>query len=55
MNQISELISDKGGTIVNIKVKDNSNDLFFKLKNKRNIDRKSINILRNQNILATIN
>ena len=55
MKQISELISDKGGTIVNIKINDDSNDLFFKLKNKRNIDRKSINILRNQNILATIN
>jgi DNA polymerase III subunit alpha len=55
INKISELIEDAGETNVNLKIKDNDKNLLFKLKEKRNIDRKSINIIRNSNISAIIN
>ena len=54
IDQISNLIKKEGSTVVNINVTDKNNDISFKLKNNRFIDRKSINILRNKDILATI-
>jgi DNA polymerase III subunit alpha len=55
IDQISDLIKEGGETSVNIKIMENDKNLLFKLKGKRNIDRKSINIIRNSNILAIIN
>ena len=37
-----------------IEMSDENNDLKFQLQNKRNIDRKTINILRNKEIYAKI-
>ena len=54
IDQISNLIKKEGSTVVNINITDKNNDISFKLKNNRFIDRKSINILRNKDILATI-
>ncbi len=54
INEISSLIEKKGLTEVKIKVKDQDNDLVFKLKNKRLVDRKSINMLKNQDISTII-
>ena len=48
-------MSNEGTTNVQINIKDKSNDVSFKLKNKRHIDRKTINILRNNDIYAIIN
>ena len=55
IDKISDIINKNGDTSVNIKFHDNDKDLIFQLKNKRYVDRKSINILRNNNILAIIN
>jgi DNA polymerase-3 subunit alpha len=55
IEKISKLIEDVGETNVNFKIKENNKNLLFRLKEKRNIDRKSINIIRNSNISAIIN
>ena len=54
IDQISNLVKEEGTTVVNINVIDKNNNISFKLKNNRFIDRKSINILRNKEISATI-
>jgi DNA polymerase III subunit alpha len=54
IDQISNLVKKEGTTVVNINITDKNNNISFKLKNNRLIDRKSINILRNKDILATI-
>ena len=51
---ISDLIKKKGNTIIKINITDKNKDLIFELKNKRQIDRKSINILRNKDISTII-
>ncbi len=51
---ISDLIKEEGATVVNINITDKNNDIIFKLKNKRRIDRKSINILKNKDISTII-
>ena len=48
------LLKDNGSTEVIIKLKENNTELTFKLKNKRLINRKSINTLRNEHISAII-
>ena len=45
---------DEGKTIININLVDGDNTLKFKLKNARKLDRKSLNLLRKQQIQATI-
>jgi len=55
LKQISNLISNAGKTEVKIKIKDKKQELTFKLTNKREVDRKSLNILKKQDILTTIN
>ena len=54
LNEISKIIPDEGSTIVKIKLRDQNNELDFTLKNKRNIDRKMLNIIRNKEISAII-
>ncbi len=54
LSEVSEAVSKEGNTIINIKINNNKKNLLFRLKNKRNVDRKSINILRNKNISAII-
>ena len=54
INEISNLVSKKGKTEVKIKIKGQGKDLVFKLKNNRQVDRKSINKLKNQDILCNI-
>jgi len=54
IHKISNLIEKKGLTEVKIKVKDEDNELVFKLKNKRLVDRKSINALKSQDISTII-
>ena len=51
---LSELIKNKGNTDVKIKYNNGKEELIFKLKNKRFVDRKLVNIIKNQDILATI-
>ena len=40
--------------VIKIKIDDKNNNYNFQLKNKRNIDRKTINLLRNKEISAII-
>ena len=54
IDKISNIIKDKGSTEVKINLNDGKNDLLFKLKNKRFIDRKSINLLRKDHISTII-
>ncbi len=55
INDISSHIKKHGTSNVKIKIKDGNKNLIFKLKNKRLLDRKSLNMLKKQDILTTIN
>ncbi len=52
---ISKFLKDQGKTKVNINLVNKNNNLKFTLKNSRKLDRKSLNLLRNQEIRAIIN
>ncbi len=51
---ISKILKENGKTLVNINLINDNNILHFKLKNSKNLDRKSLNLLRKQQIQATI-
>ena len=55
INEISKILVNKGETQINIKFNDKKHCLNFHLENKRNIDRKTINLLRNKEISVIIN
>ena len=50
IKELSEILVENGDVKVNLKIKDNENLLTFKLKNKRKLDRKSVNLIRNMDI-----
>jgi len=52
---ISKFLGKKGETLVKIVLQDDKNKYNFQLKNRRNLDRKSLNLLRNKQISAIIN
>ena len=54
LDEISKFLSKNGDTLIKIKVADKNSNFNFQLKNKRNIDRKTINLLRNKEISAII-
>ena len=51
---ISKILKKNGKTSVNINLITEDSILHFKLKNSKDLDRKSLNLLRNQQIHATI-
>ena len=51
---ISKILKENGKTLVNINLVNDGDILQFKLKNFKNLDRKSLNLLRKQQIQATI-
>ena len=55
LEQISNFLEQNGDTLVNIKLMDDNNDIKFQLKNRRNLDRKTLNLIRNKEISAIIN
>ena len=55
LDEISKIINKNGDTLINIRIHDDENNLSFQLKNKRNLDRKTLNLLRNREISAIIN
>ena len=55
LDEISKFLPKNGDTIIKIRLTDKNNDFNFQLENKRNIDRKTINLLRNKEISAIIN
>jgi DNA polymerase-3 subunit alpha len=54
VNEISKILDKDGKTSININLINNNKILNFKLKNNRNLDRKSLNLLRKREILSTI-
>ena len=54
LDEISKFLSEKGDTLIKIRLSDKEKEFDFHLKNKRNIDRKTINLLRNKEISAFI-
>ena len=54
IDKISDLVDEEGTTVVKINIKDKSNNISFKLRNRRLIDRKAINILRKNDISTII-
>ncbi len=54
LDDISNYLPENGNTLIKIKLSDKKNDYNFQLKNKRNIDRKTLNLLRNKEISAII-
>ena len=54
IDEISKFLPEKGNTVIKIKISDKNNNYSFQLKNKRYIDRKTINLLRNKEISAII-
>ena len=55
IQEISKILKDDGKTIVNINLINGDYNLKFRLKNNRKLDRKSLNLIRNQEIQAIIN
>ena len=51
---ISKILIENGKTLVKINLVNDGDILQFKLKNSKNLDRKSLNLLRKQQIQATI-
>ena len=51
---ISKILKKNGKTLVKINIVTDKNILQFKLKNSKDLDRKSLNLLRKQQIQATI-
>jgi len=54
IDKISDFVKKEGSTEVKINLEDNDSQLIFKLKNKRFIDRKSINNIRKHGISTII-
>ena len=54
LDEVSKILPDKGNTLIKINMSDNNNSFSFNLENKRNIERKTINLLRNKEISAII-
>ena len=54
LDEISRILTNEGSTLVNINISDENNSLSIRLNNKRNLDRKMLNILRNKEISSII-
>jgi DNA polymerase-3 subunit alpha len=54
IDKIERILSKDGSTEVKIKIQDEKNKYIFNLKNKRFVDRKSLNLLKNQGISTNI-
>jgi DNA polymerase-3 subunit alpha len=54
VNEISKILDKNGKTSININLINDNKTLTFKLKNNRNLDRKSLNLLRKREISSTI-
>ncbi len=56
LEELSKKLANKDGkSVVEIEINNLEEKLIFKLKNKRQIDRKSINLIKNNDISAIIN
>ena len=54
IDEISKILNENGKTTVNINLTIDDKSLKFRLKNTRNLDRKSLNLLRKRDISSSI-
>jgi len=54
VNEISKILNKDGKTVININLRNDDKTLTFKLKNNRNLDRKSLNLIKKREILTSI-
>ncbi len=54
LKEITNYLSEAGETIVNINLSSNNKNLKFELEKRRNLDRKTLNLIRNKEISAII-
>ena len=54
LNEISKFLPKNGNTLIKIKLSNEKNNFDFQLENRRNIDRKTLNLIRNKEISAII-
>ena len=54
LDELSKFIPNNGETLIKIKIMNEDNIFNFQLEKKRNIDRKTINLLRNRHISSKI-
>ena len=54
LETISKILNEGGKTEINFNMKVNDKNLKFKLKKTRNLDRKSLNLIRKREISSTI-
>ena len=54
LDEVSKSLSIDGETLISIELTDHQNHFKFQLKKRRNIHRKTINLLRNKHISAII-
>ena len=54
LKEIQSFLDEKGDTLVNIHILENTKKSTYKLKSLRNFDRKTVNILRNREIELNI-
>ena len=54
LDDLSKSMNKNGETLVNINLHDDDSDFNFQLEKKRQLDRKTLNLLRNKEILSTI-
>ena len=54
LDEISKFLQKNGDTVIKIKISDKNNNFDFLLKNKRDINRKTLNLLRNKEISSIL-
>ena len=54
IEKLSKILNKKGETKISIELQNETNTLFFKLENPRKVDHKSLNLLKNEEILSNI-
>ncbi len=55
LDEIYEFLNKNGETLINITIRNEDKNLKFQLENKRNLDRKTLNLIRSKEISAIIN
>jgi len=54
IEKLSQILNKEGETKISIELKKDQTTLFFKLENPRKVDRKSLNLLKNEEIFSNI-
>ena len=55
LDELSKFLIDPGNTNISVEIVKDNKILYFNLKNGRNLDRKTLNLIRNKEISAIIN